>query len=412
MTQQEVKTHKYSNGLTLVTETMPDVSSAAFGILVPAGAAYDPEGRNGTASVLSELLFRGAKNLDNRELNQQLDNLGLHRQGGAGGLHCNFSGALVNDNLLNALELHSFALREPHLDDQQFELCKQLAIQSLDSLDDDPRQKISLLVKEQFLSWPHGRPPVGKRDEIVQLSCIETKKHWASHFTPHNTIIAVAGKVDFDQLKDAIAEYFGAWQGNPPEKLPELQLQGKVYHLPNEGAQVHIALMYPSAHYRDQDYYKALLAVNVLSGGMGSRLFTEVREKRGLCYAVGAGHRVIGSRGAVLCYVGSSPDKAQEALDVMTAELQKLADGVTVDELERAKVGLRASLIMQGESSSARASGCASDYYHLERVRSLEEIESAIQAVTLEELLTYVKNYPPGNFAAATIGPVELEMKF
>jgi predicted Zn-dependent peptidase len=168
--------------------------------------------------------------------------------------------------------------------------------------------------------------------------------------------------------------------------------------------------MYPSVNVVHKDYYKALAAVGVLSGGMGSRLFAEVREKRGLCYAVGANHRVTGKFGAVQCYVGSSPDKAQEAMDVMIAELVKLADGITQDELDRAKVGLRASLIMQGESTSARAAACAGDYYYLGRVRSLEEIEQEIVSLTVDDVVDFARKHKAENFTVATIGPKELKI--
>lgn len=410
MKEQDVKIHKLNNSMTLVVESLADVSSAAFSFLVPAGAAYDPAGRTGTSSVLAELLFRGAGQMDNRTVNEKLDSLGLHRQGAAGCLHSSFFGALIGDKLLPALEIYADLLQRPQLAEEQFGLCRDLALQSLESLEDDPRQKISLLVREQFLSYPFGRPSVGKRDELQQLTAEEIKAYWASQFTPQGSILAIAGKVDFQEVVEAVERYFGDWQGEQPRELGQVVCQSKTLHEANDGAQVHVAVVYPSVYYSSEHYYKALIAVAVLSGGMGSRLFTEVREKRGLCYSVGAVHQVIGRQGAVLCYVGSSPDNAQEAADVMMAELAKLADGITQDELDRAKVGLRASLIMQGESTSARAGSCAGDYYHLSRVRSLEEIEQAICAVTVDEVVDYVSSHRPGDFAVATIGPRELKI--
>jgi predicted Zn-dependent peptidase len=396
--------------MSLVVEPMAEVSSAAFSFMVPAGAAYDPADRSGAATVLSELLFRGAGPWDNRVLNEKLDALGLHRQGGVSSLHSTFAGALIGEKLLDVLELHCEILLHPHLEEDQFTSCKTLALQTLDSLEDDPRQKISLLTKEQFLSYPFGRCVLGKRKDIQQLSAEEMKAYWVECFNPDNTILAVAGKVDFDEIVKATEQYFGAWRGRACPELPEVTCQSNVFHEPNDGAQVHIGLMYPSLHYSHADYYKALTAVSVLSGGMGSRLFTEVREKRGLCYSVGAKHKIIGRQGAVYCYAGSSPDKAQEALDVMVAELVRLAEGISQDELDRAKAGLRASLIMQGESTSSRADSCAGDYYHIGRVRSLEEIDAAISSLTVDEMADFVKHNRPGNFTIATIGPKELKM--
>jgi len=403
-----VMIHKLSNGMNLIVESMADVSSAAFCFLVPGGVARDPEGRTGTATVLNELLFRGAGDMDNRTVNEELDSIGLHRQGSASNTHNSFTGALVGDNLLRALELYADILCRPHLSDEQFELCRDLALQSLQSLEDDPRQKISLLSREHFMCYPFGRPAPGKPDELQQLGCDEVKTHWASQFTPKDTILAVAGKVDFEQVKGAVEKYFGSWQNQAAAELPPAKCQRKTFHQKKEGTQVHIGLMYPSVNYNSDDYYRALASVTVLSGGMGSRLFTELREKRGLCYAVFATHQVISDQGCVFCYVGSSPDKAQESLDVVTAELVKLADGISQDELDRAKVGLRASLIMQGESTSTRANLCAGDYYHRGRVRSLEEIENAINSLTLDEVIDFVNRCKPDNFTVATLGPKEL----
>jgi len=406
-----VDIHKLSNGMTLVCEPMGDVSSSAFVFQVPAGVARDQEKLTGTATVLTELLFRGAGEMDNRRLNEQLDGLGLQRHEAVASLHCSFAGALVGEQLLSALELYAEVLRRPMLAGDQFELCRKLALQGLDSLEDDPRQRISLLAQEQFLPDPFGRPAPGKREELRELTCDEVKSQWARCFSPAGTILAIAGKFDFERVKEKVEQLFGEWAGQAPGEPGRGQCRSGFYHRHHEGAQVHISVMYPSVACGDEDYYEALAAVAVLSGGMGSRLFTEVREKRGLCYAVGASHQVIGGYGLVRCYVGSSPDRAQEALDVTLGELGKLAEGIRQEELDRAKVGLRASLVMEGESTHARALGCASDYYHLGRVRSLEEIEEAIQSLTVSEVVDHVKRFKPGNFMVTTIGPKELKVK-
>ena len=419
--------------MVLVSETMFEVSSAAFVLMVPAGVANDPEGLTGTSAVLSDLVFRGAGCLDNRALNEALDNIGLHRGSGVASLHSSFSGALVSDNLLRAMELHSHVVREPILAPDHFESCRALALQALDSLDDDPRQKVSLFVHEQFFPYPLGRWTPGKRDELQKLTSQAVKSYWADRFAPDGAILAVAGNVDIEVLRDSVEEIFGSWQlssgrgecaktasdgnvsasGGAHSCAPMRDFgptKAGMCHNQNDGAQVHIGLMYPSVNLTDPDYYKALAAVGVLSGGMGSRLFTEVREKRGLCYAVMAAHQLVADYGAVSCYLGSSPENAQEALDVMIAELIGLADGIDQDELDRAKVGLRASLIMQGESTMARAASCARDFYYLNRVRSLEELENAISDLSVEDVLDYAKRYRPSDFAIATIGPKQLEL--
>jgi len=409
MAEEPISIHKYSNGLTLIAEPMAEVSSAGFVFLLPAGVAHDACGRTGSANVLAEHLFRGAGEMDNRALNERLDNLGLHRQSSVSCLYTTLGGGLIADNLLEALRLHADVIRRPQLAADQFETCQQLALQSLDSLKDDPRQQVSLLVRERFLPYPFGRPTVGKREDLEQLTAAEVRCAYGERFSPAGTVLAVAGRVDFEQIKAAVGEYFGDWEGSRPAEPEKGAVLSETYHQQNEGAQVHVGLMYPSVAQEDRGYYAALTAAGILSGGMGSRLFTEVREKRGLCYAVGASHRAVGGYGLVQCYLGSSPEKAQEALDVMVAELVKLAEGVSSEELERAKTGLRASLIMMGESSGARAAGCVRDYYYLGRVRPLEEIEAAIKAVSIDDVIEHVRAHAPQGFAVATIGPKQLK---
>ena len=130
----------------------------------------------------------------------------------------------------------------------------------------------------------------------------------------------------------------------------------------------------------DEDYYDVRVAVSVLSGGMSARLFTEVREKRGLCYAIGARYHGLKDAAGLLCYAGTTPEKAQETLDVIVAEFNRLSEGITEEEIQRAKVGLKSALIMQSESSGARAGGIGSDYHLLCRVRSLDEIKEHANA--------------------------------
>ena len=408
--RNRINIHNFSNGITLITEQMPERVSASFDIIIMAGSARDMDGLNGTASILSEHIFRGAGQYSNLELNQALDRLGLHYNNSAGIFTSHFSGVLTNTNLEKAMALFADIICNPQLDECEFTNSQALALQSIAALEDDPRQKVSILAKETFLNAPLNRPSMGKLEEVQKVTCKDIKDFWKENYTPVEAIISVAGGIEHEQIKSIIDKYFGSWAGTANSELPEVSFNANNSHIANEGSQTHISLAWPSIHISDKDYYKAVLLSNVLSGGMGSRLFTEVREKRGLCYAVGASHASIGSKGAMMAYVGSSPDKAQEAVSVIIDELNKLGDGISQDELDRARTGLRASLIMQGESSGARARSLANDYYHLKNTRTLEEIENAITSVTLDQLMEYAKNNPAGNFSLSSIGPKQVSL--
>ena len=149
--------------------------------------------------------------------------------------------------------------------------------------------------------------------------------------------------------------------------------------------------------------------MGVLSDGMSSRLFTEVREKRGLCYTVYASMHSMKERGSIIVYAGTSADRAQETLDVTVAEIQRLSRGIQQSELDRLKVSIRSSLVMQQESSRSRAASMAGDWFHLGRVRTLEELTQIINSLTVQEINHYLAEHPPQNFKLVSLGPTPLE---
>jgi predicted Zn-dependent peptidase len=168
---------------------------------------------------------------------------------------------------------------------------------------------------------------------------------------------------------------------------------------------VHIGLMTETVKPTDEDYYNARVAVSVLSGGMSARLFTEVREKRGLCYAIGARYHGLKDAAGIMCYAGTTPQKGQETLDVIIGEFNRLTEGISEEEIDRAKVRLKSALILQSESSSSRAGAIGSDCYILGRVRSLDEIKNKIEQTTVDSVLGFLRNNKFKDFTVVTIGP-------
>ena len=396
---------KLDNGTTIVAEHITDVASAALVIMIPTGSTIDPKNRSGATSVLSELLFRGAGDLNNRQLNEKLDGLGLQRGNGASKLHSRFSVAMVADQLPETLSIFADIIRRPHLASEDFDMCKQLALQSLEGIEDDPRQKISLLTSSHYLPTPFNRPTVGVKSDLEALTIEELTQHHKNNFTPNGAIISIAGNIDPQAVIKQVEDLYGDWVGDKHIEPDLAKSKSGNFHTHNDGAQIHIGLMYQSVNCNNPQYYPSLLANGILSGGMGSRLFTEVREKRALCYAVSASQQIIGPYGVVRGYLGSTPEQAQEGLDVMLNEIENLANNISKDELERSRIGLRANLIMAGESTSARASHAAGDIYHFDKVRSLESIEDQINKVTLDDVVSFAKTYIPRNITVCTLGP-------
>jgi predicted Zn-dependent peptidase len=220
--------------------------------------------------------------------------------------------------------------------------------------------------------------------------------------------LSVAGNIDWEPLKAQVERLFDEWTpSGDPDLTPESH-EPRSEHLPKDTQQTQIAFAFPSAQVGHPDYYSARAAEGVLSGGMSARLFTEVREKRGLCYSVGVRHETFKDRGTMVGYAGTGADRAQQTLDVTVHELRRLKDGVEDDEIDRVKAGLKSSLIMQEESTSARAGAIATDWYLLGRVRSFDEIQAAIDGLTPRAVLGYLDHFPVKDLTLVTLGPEPL----
>ena len=407
---QDVFQHQLANGMTLLAERMEHVRSAALNFLVPAGCVYDPPKHLGVASVLADLLTRGAGERDSRELSLALDNLGLDRDESVGTLHVRFWGATLARNLAPALEIYADILRRPHLPREELEPVQALALQDLQSLEDEPRQKLLIELRRRHYPTPLGQDRRGTREGIESLTPALVRSHYRRLFRPRGTILSVAGNIDWEPLRDQVERLFGDWTAGEDPTLTLGPQPARHEHLSKDTTQTQIGIAYPSVPIGHADYYAAQGAVNVLSGGMSARLFTEVREKRGLCYAVWASYQMVKDRASVVCYAGTTNDRAQETFDVTLGELRRLQEGIEDEEVERVRAGLKSSLIMQEESTSARAGSLASDWYYLGRVRTFDEIQAAIDALTPRSIIEHLRRFPPGDFTIVTLGPKPLKL--
>jgi len=388
---------------------MRQVQSAAFDFLLPAGASLMPEDCCGAPAVIEDWIFRGAGGKTSRELTDLLDGLGIHRNSSVESKHIALSAVLEAENLTRAIELYADIILKPVLDEPQFEYSRQLALQGLASLEDDPMHKTMLLLRQHFYPDPLGRNPLGNQKDLLNLTAQMSKQIISENFNVFEIIFAVAGKYDFQKLCLLLEKLFA---GQKPKISKNINTKKQIlayHHFQHEGAQVHIGLMTPAVTPQNADYYNARVAIAILSGGMSSRLFTEVREKRGLCYAVGASYHSFKEMAGIGCYAGTTGDKAQQTYDVIIAEFKRLTEGISDDELKRAKIGLESSLIMQSESTIARAQAAAMDYYMLGKVRTLDEIKQQIEKTTVKSVLDFLKKNPFDKFCSVTIGPLEIK---
>ncbi|MCC6907942.1 MAG: insulinase family protein [Phycisphaerales bacterium] len=392
-------------GMPLLVERHDTASSVALTWLLPLGSASDEPGRIGASTVLAEWLWRGAGDLDSRGLSDALDRCGVQRSSHVGGRHLSISATLIGSRLAEALPILASVVTRPRFEDASFEAVRDLTLQSIEGLHDEHQQRTMLLARRHFFPEPFNRSGYGEADDVKQLAPEAARQAWSQWARPGGSILALAGDVDGAAVAKQLDELLSGWSGGTVEPKPQAWPAPGMHHEPETIAQVHIAVAAPAPPEPDANNMKQRIATAVLSGGMSGRLFTEVREKRSLCYSVHASYAAGRDFGAIFAYSGTTAERAQETLDVLIAELERVHSGVDESEFARAVVGLKSRLVMQGESTSARASSLAHDLYNRGAARTLDEVRDQVDAVTLEDVNAYLAGRSAGPFTIVTLGP-------
>ena len=376
---------------------------------VPVGPIYDPVGMEGAAAVGVEWWLRGAGDRDTRQLNDALDSLGCRHSEAAAAYFITFAAAQVHQRLPEVLALYRDIMLAPRLADDGFEPSRDLVANDLLSLDDHPAQKANVLIRERFFPAPLGCYHLGRPEALASMTAESVRDHVLGSLAPAGSILAVAGKIHWDELVDLAEKHFADWPSRPAPAVATTPPAGGVEHIAKDTAQTHIALAQASVTLESEHYYPSRVAVCVLSGGMSGRLMTEVREKRGLVYRVGTSYRSLKSHAGWFTYAGTVPEKAQETLDVTVGELRRMSEGISEAELTRAKTQLKSDTIMGLDLSGTRSAWMDSDWHHLGRVRTIEEITQAIDAVTVDDVLAYLNAFPAKDFVGVVIGPEPID---
>jgi predicted Zn-dependent peptidase len=399
-------------GMPLVVEVMSGVKSAALTWLVPAGTCTEPADRLGLATIWSELLLRGAGGLNSRQHADSLDRLGVARSTDVGSYHIRISATTIGSRMLEALPLITDMVRRPRFDEASLPPAKDLALQAILSLQDDPQERAVIAAKERHFPSPLNRSSLGTPEGIAAITPEDVVEGWMQRARPRGSILGIAGAVDPDAVASRLNELLAGWEGEAPQ-CPLVGAGPRGYgHVTDETNQVQIVLVHDAPAEGHPSSMVEKVVISVLSGGMAGRLFTEVREKRGLCYSVSAGYSSGRDYGLVVGYVGTTPERAQVSLEVLVQELNRIhtpAGAVTQNEFDRAIVGMKSRLVFSGESSSARAAGLAYDIHRLGRARSLDEVAAAVDAVTLRDVNDYLEGRSLGVLTVQTLGPSELK---
>lgn len=429
-------------GMPLIVEDIPGVKSVAVSWLLPAGTATEPGDLQGMGSMWSELLLRGCGDLDSRAQADALDRLGISRGAESGTLFMSMSHTLVGDRLLDSLPIMVDMARRPCMAEDSIEPVRDLALQAIASLADDPQERAVLAVRERHNSPPLNRSGLGTVDGLKKLTRADLLDGWHARALPEGSIFAVAGAVGAAGGLDGIAKrlegLLSGWRGKAPAIITTpSKTRGTYHHILDKSSQVQVVLMHDAPAEPHPDSIRERIINSVLSGGMSARLFTEVREKRALCYSVSESYAADREYGRCLAYVGTTPERAQESLDVLMSELNRIngtpppplpapapgkvkqapgavplppppPPGITHEEFTTALVGIKSRIIFSGESTSGRAHALAADHHKRGRARSLDEISAAYDALTPDEINGYLARRTLGPTTIVTLGPAPL----
>jgi predicted Zn-dependent peptidase len=402
-----------SCGMTLLVERMDAVASASACWMLPCGVGTDPADRQGLAPMLAELIHRGCGARDSRAMADELDRLGLLRTASVGQQYLTLSATFVGARALECIGALTEMVRAPRFDEASIEPSRQLCLQSLAGLADNPQERAGELLARAHAQVPINRSLLGTQEGLAAVTRADLVRAWERQVRPAGCILAVAGNVDAGALAGALEGALTGWHGAPPAlSVGDAPARGTYAHETEETNQVQILLAHEAPAESSPDARLERVVGSVLSGGSSSRLFSEVREKRALCYSVHSHYGTDRLFGRVTGYVGTTPDKAQQSLDVMLQQLRALAGGdgyrvepVRADELARAQIGYKSRLVASGESTASRAGALASDWHRLRRARSLGELAAELEGVTLDQVNDYVARRRLGPVTVVTLGP-------
>ncbi len=409
--KQSLSSATLDNGVTILGDHLPDLESAAVAIHAPAGAVHDAPGRSGLATLAGELCLRGAGDRTSREVVEALEHAGVQWSQTVSATHGSFSGAMVARRLPDVLPVYADLVRRPRLPAEELENARQMILQNLAGTEDDPAHRTLLALRRHLLPEPWGRPTEGVSAEVEAIGLDDVRRFVAEHQRPPGVIVAVAGRIDWDDFVARVERLFGDWEPGAEHAVAAGPRGPHEGHVPHDSQQTHVALAWSLPPYRDPSSYEATAALGILGGGPSSRLFTEVRERRGLCYGVSAGYQTLRDTGFAVCHAGTTAARAQETLDVILAEIDRLPGSITAEELASVKARAKSGLVMQHESSAARAGSIARQWYHLGRLQPLADELARYDALTVAGVEEWLAAHPPRDLTVVSLGREPLEVR-
>ena len=385
-----MQTTTLENGLRIVTDPVPSVETTALGVWVAAGTRHETIEVNGISHLLEHMAFKGTAKRTAYQIAEEMDNVGGQLNAYTSRDHTAYYAKILKEDLPLALDILSDILLNSTMDEEEFEREKQVVVQEIYQAEDTPDDIVfdrlqGTAYPDQALGWP----VLGTVDSVNALTAENLRDYMGRNYTCGDIVVSAAGRVDHDTFVDTVVQSFAGLPPGDGPSLTKARYVGGDVRESRPVEQLHFALGFDGVGYYDPDYYP-LSALSVLFGeGMSSRLFQEVREKRGLAYSVFSSTNACDDSGVFTVYAGTGPDQSDELVNVLCDEIRKMAEGASEDEVSRAKAQLKAGLLMGLESPGSRC---------VQRARQI-----LVYGRTLEtaEIIEKVNNIDTGSITSA-----------
>lgn len=382
------------SGLSVVTESMPELRSVAVGFWVGTGAVDEGGGSLGASHFLEHLLFKGTETRSAVQIAQAVESVGGDMNAFTTQEYTAFYVRVPHDHLGLALDILSDVVWDPAFRPDEVDSERQVILEEIGMRDDTPDDVVhELFAEAMYPEHPLGRSVLGTRDTIIAMERDAISAYHGLHYLPANVVVAAAGNLEHDSVVDLVASRMPKGTGTRPERVETdlvdpLPLIGR--RRPTE--QAHLVVGMRAIARDDPDRYAFSVLNQALGGGMSSRLFQEVREKRGLAYSVYSYRAAYSGTGAFGIYAGTAPDRVRETLKVIDDELERLVnEGLPEDELAAAKGHLRGSTALSLETSSSRMHRIGRSELTTGEVPSVDELVAEVEAVTTDDVSRVIK---------------------
>ncbi|MEL6519132.1 MAG: pitrilysin family protein [Pseudomonadota bacterium] len=403
-----VDLHTLPNGLRIVTEHMPGLKSASVGVWVTAGGRHERVEQNGIAHFLEHMAFKGTERRSAIEIAEAIEDVGGYINAYTSREMTAFYARVLENDVPLALDVISDIVLNPVFDPSEIEVERHVILQEIGQAHDTPDDIIfDWLQEAAYPNQPLGRTILGPSERVSSFTRDDLATFVSERYAPGQMILAAAGAVDHDAIVRAAERIFGhltpreAGSAEPARFLGSERREAKTLE------QVHFAMGFESPGYRDPNVYTGQIFATAFGGGMSSRLFQEIREKRGLCYTIFAQAGAYADSGLMTIYAGTSREEIGALGELTIDELKRAADDMTPAEVARARAQMKAGLLMGLESASSRAERIARLVSIWGRVPDLEETIERIDAVTTGDVRAFATKLATGGAALALYGPLD-----